>query len=147
MSELRDMYIQLGSNIEQLETSPDYLADLAIRGATETDNYLLGRNKDFGHVRELAEILKKHQLKDTDDALSISEFPYIPLWRAMSRDGPKKITDFAELALEMRLLRAELGSIPADSNRLEEMRAFLCVLAREFSSDEHSVYAPRRMAS
>ena len=71
MTELKDFYVEkIGHDSARIENSLWYLSELALRGAIEIDDYLLGRTHDFGHVQELAEILGKYQLRDTDTVLT-----------------------------------------------------------------------------
>ena len=74
-------------------------------------------------------------MKDTDTALTEPNFPYLPLWRAVRRNSDKDIRWMSELALEMRLLRSELGDVPANSKKLEELHSLLCDFSREFSNE------------
>jgi len=136
MGELKDFCVKkINHDYDRIENSLWYLSKLFLWGAIEIDNYLLGRNYDFNHVRELAGILEKYQLKDTDTALTEPNFPYLPLWRAVRRNSDKDIRWMSELALEMRLLRSELGDVPANSKKLEELHSLLCDFSREFSNE------------
>src|SRR3989338_4107524 len=146
MSKLKDFYVEkIGHDYDRIENSLWYLSELSLHGAIEIDNYVLGRNHDFSHVQELAGILEKYQLKDTDNALTEPHFPYLPLWRAVRKNSDKDIRWMSELALEMRLLRSELGDVPANSKRLEELRSLLCDFSREFSNEQHQYYYPNRL--
>jgi len=139
MSELKDFYVEkIGHDYNRIENSLWYLSELTLHGATEVDNYILGRNHNFSHVQELAVILRKYQLKDTDTALTGPHFPYLPLWRAIRKNSDKDIRRMSELALEMKLLRSELEDIPVNSKRLEELRSLLCDLSREFFNEQHN---------
>ncbi len=126
------------NDCNRMESSLGYLSLLALDGAIEIDNYLLGRNSDFSHVHEFAEILEKYQLKDTDTALSEPYFPYLSLWRSMRKNSDKMVQFHSELALEMRLLRSELENIPANPQKLKELRSLLCDLSREFSYEQNN---------
>ena len=148
MSELRDFYVEkIGHNYDRIENSLWYLSELALRGAIEVDNYLIGRNHDFSHVQEFAGILEKYQLQDTDTVLTEPHFPYLPLWRAVRKNSDKEIRHYSELALEMRLLRYELKDVPANSKRLEELRSLLCNFSREFSNEQHQYNYPHRLVA
>jgi len=147
MSELKDFYVKIGHEPERLENSMWYLSQLALRAATEIDNYLLGRNQDFSHLQELAGILGKYQLKDSHHALTEPNFHYLPLWRAIRTNSDKDTRKYSELALEMRLLRSELEDIPDESKRLEEMRTFLCNLSGEFFNEQQRYYPPHRLVA
>lgn len=132
MSELKDFYTgKMGHDYSGIENSCWYLSELALNGALEVDNYVLGRGEGFAHVQELTEILGKYQLKDTDTSLTEPNFPYMPLWRAVRKNSDKEIRWMSELALEMRLLRSELEEIPT-SKKLEELRDVLNDFSREF---------------
>ena len=147
MSSLKERYVEkIGYDYERIKTEPWYLAQLALEGALEIDFYLLGKNNDFSHVQELADILREYQLKDSDNALTCPYFPYLPIWRAMKKDSDKNIGKYSGLALEMRLLNAELNDIPFKANRIKELSSFLCDLSREFSS-EHRISQPFYLAA
>lgn len=138
MSELRDFYQKLGHDVNYLESSPNYLLELALAGATEIDNNILGRNNDFSHVQELAGILRKYKLNDKDDLWTTftSPFSYFALSTAINKGTDKRLINFPELALEMRLLTLDLESIPSNPKRLEELREFLLDLSQEFLSEQ-----------
>jgi len=148
MSELKDFYVEkIGHDYDRIENSLWYLSELSLHGAIEIDNYLLERNRDFSHVQELAGILEKYQLKDTDTVLTEPHFPYLPLWRAVRKNADKDIRWMSELALEMMLLRSELGDVPANSKRLEELRSLLCDFSRYFSSEQHQYNPPNLLVA
>jgi hypothetical protein len=148
MSKLKDFYVKtIGHSYERIENSPWYLSKLALHGAIEIGKYLLEGNHDFSHVQELAGILERHQLEDTDTASTAHHFPYFPLWKAVRDKSNKNIRLMSELALEMRLLRSELGDVPANSKRLEELYSLLCDLSREFSNEQYRYNYPRRLAA
>ena len=147
MSELKKFYVkEVGHEYDRIESSSWYLAELALHGAIEIDNHILGRNHDFCHIQELAEILGKYQLKDTDTALTEPNFPYLPFWRAFRKNSEKDIRWLSELALEMRLLRPELNDI-SNSKRLEELRNLLCSLSSELSNWQWQNNYPLRLAA
>jgi len=148
MSELKDFYVEkIGHDYDRIENSLWYLSELALHGAIEIDNYLLGRNHDFSHVRELAGILEKYQLKDTDTFLTEPYFPYSPLWKAVRKNSDKDIRSISEFALEMRLLRSELENVPANSKRLKELCSLFCDFSREFSNEQHQYNYPYRLVA
>lgn len=148
MSELRDFYVEkMRYSPERLDNSLWYLSELASRGAIEIDNYLLGRNHDFSHVQEWAEILGNYQLKDTDTALTEPNFPYLPFWRAVRKNSEKDIKQYSELALEIRLLKSELGDVPANSKILEELRSLMVDFSREFSNEQYRYDSPHRLVA
>ena len=132
---------------EGAETSCGYLSKLALSAAIEVDNYLLGRNHDFSSVHELAGILGKYQLQDTDTALTEPHFPYLPLWRAVRENSVKNIRYNSELALEMRLLRLELEDIPTNTQKSKELRSLLCDISREFSYEQNRYNAGCRLVA
>ena len=136
MRKLKDYVEKIGHDYSRIENSLWYLSELARLGAIEIDNYLRGRNHDFSHVKELAEILGKYQLKDTDTALTKPFFPCSPFSRAIRKNSDKDIKQYSELALEMRLLRFELGNVPANSKRLEELRSLLCDFSKELINEQ-----------
>jgi len=109
------------------------LAQQSVDCALEIDDYLLGRSKGFQRTKEFSELLKNYQLKDTDNALTIQDDNfYLSLWKAMKKDSQKELRKFPELALEMRLLRAELDNIEnSGKNKLEELRSLFCDLSQE----------------
>lgn len=147
MSELKEFYVKkIGHDYNGIKNSLWYLSKLALRGAIEIDNFLLGRNHDFSHVQEFAEILEEYQLKDTDTAINEPNFPYLPLWMAVRKNSDKDIRKMQELALEMRLLRFELEDVPANSKKLKEFRSFLNDLSIEFSN-EHQNYSSHRLVA
>jgi len=138
MSKLKDFYVEkMGHDYNRIENSPWYLSQLALRGAIEVDNHLLGRSQNFSHVQELVGILEKYQLKDTDTALTEPIFPYLPILRVIRKSSDKNLRWMSELALEMRLLRSELGDIPDNSKRLEELRSLLCDFSKEFFNEQY----------
>ena len=133
MSELQRFYTdKVGYKYENLKNAPWYLAELAMHGSIEIDNHLLGKNNNFEHVKELANILQEYQLRERNPSLTPSNFEYLTLWNAVKNNSEKKITYVSELALEMKLLIAELNDIGSRSNRLEEMRSFLCDFSKDF---------------
>jgi len=148
MSELKGFYVEkICHDYDRVENSLWYLSELSLHGAIEIDNHLLGRNHDFSHVQELAGILEKYQLKDTDTALTELHFPYLPLWKAVRKNSDKDIRWMSELALEMRLLRSELKDVPTNSKRLEELSSLLCDLSREFSNEQYQYNYPNRLVA
>ena len=137
MSELKEFYVKkIGHDYNRIKNSPWYLSKLALQGAIEIDNFLLGRNHDFSHVQEFAGILEEYQLKDTDTAFNEPNFPYLPLWMAVRKNSDKDIRKMPELALEMRLFRFELKDVPSNSDKLKELRSFLSDLSREFFNEQ-----------
>jgi hypothetical protein len=139
MIKLKDFYTKkCGYDYNQIENSPLYLSELADMGVIEIDSYLFNnKNNDFSNVQELAGILKKSQLKDTDNDYASSVFPYHPFWKAIKKNSDKDIKHFSELALEMRLLRSELNDIPSNPEKLKELRSALNELSREFRFEEY----------
>jgi len=145
VSKIKQFYINLGHPADSLEEMPDYLADLALRGAAELNRYSLdGLGKGFDHLEDFKGLLVKYQLKDSDSVLTNSNFPYTSLWRAMKKGG-KDISTCSEVALEMRLLRAELEHVIENSERLSEMTDFLVSFSRELRAEE-SRLLPARVA-
>ena len=130
MSELRDTYTKLGYRIEQIENRPRYLSELALYASEEIDNHVSQGKTEFDHVRELAEILTKYQLR-TDNFVKAPDFPYMQLWRAMKDGDVKGVYEVSDLALEMNLLRLDLKNLPSDEGRLRALGFFLCDLSRE----------------
>lgn len=122
--------------------SLDYYAILAFNGATEIDNYLLGRNNDFSNIQELSRTLERHQLKYADNFLSFPFFEYEALLNFFRDNSKKDIITHSDFVLEMRLFRAELDSIPKKSKRLEEMRSLLCDLCDKYSVQADEGYGP-----
>jgi len=148
MSKLKDFYVgKMGLEYARIENSLWYLSKLALHGAMEISNCLLGRNHDFSHVQELAGILEKYQLKDTDTCLTEPNFPYLPLWRAIKKNSDKEIKYSSELALEMRLLKSELKDVPANSKRLDELHSLLLDFSREFSNEQDQYDYPNRLVA
>jgi hypothetical protein len=136
MSELRNFHVEeMGQKYDRIENSLWYLSELALRGATEIDNYLIERDNDFSHVQELAEILRKYELKNTDTFFTAPRFPYTSFWKVIKKDSNKEIRTLPELALEMKLLRSELETVPKNSERLKEIISFLCDCSQEFSNE------------
>ena len=99
--------------------------------AVEIDDCILGRTNDFNSVQKLIKILETSQLKDNDLSFYGSNFPYIPLWKAMNNNSDKEINLISGLALEMRLLRYELESM--NVKNLKGLRSFLVDFSRELS--------------
>ena len=148
MSELRDFYVdKIGHEPQKLEVSSWYLSELSLHAALEIDNYLIGRNRDFSHTRELTQILGMYRLYDTDTALTVSSFPYLPLWRVVKQNSEKEIKQYSELALEMKLLQSELHDVPTNSPQLPTLRSFLVDLSREFSRAQDKYELSRRMVA
>ena len=145
--EKRGGYAKCDSKPQWLENSLSYLRQLATYSAIDLDNFLLARNNDFSNVREIAEILEKRQVKDSDDFLTPSF--YGPLWRAIRQGSDKSIKTKAELALEMRLLRCELEDIPNSSReKIETARDFLVDFSKELQKEMHAYGHPcRRLAA
>lgn len=146
MSELKEFYVKkMGHDYTRIENASWYLAELSLRAAVDIDNHLTKKASDFSNVQELAEILKKYQLKDTDGPLAMFCFPYLPFWRAVKKGSEKELRWVSELALEMRLLRYEIDDIPINYEMLEELRSLLCNLSKEFSVDQCYQDHPYRM--
>lgn len=138
MSKLKDFYVKKqGCEYDRIETSLRYLSQLAGYGAREVNDYLLGKNQSFEHVQELAGILEKYQLKDTDTILTLSQFPYPYIWDAVRKKSDKELRWISELALEMRLLRYELNDIPNNSQKLKELCSLLCDISNDFLNERY----------
>lgn len=119
---LRHVLTKAGVNHETCWNYLKYLAGLAINVAVEIDNYLLGKTNSFESIHEFRDVLVKYQLKDSDDALSMPNFPYTGLHKAMYCDE-KQIRKVDQLALEMRLLRMELRNVEElNQERLKTLR-------------------------
>ncbi len=115
----------------KITQKPNY-SKFSIAVGVEIDNYLLGKTNSFESVQEFRDVLVKYQLKDSDDALSMPNFPYVGLHRAMHCDE-KPIRKIDELALEMRLLRMELRNVEElNQERLETLRDFFIGASKEF---------------
>ena len=143
ISRKRDFWTnQFGCKYEDIETTAFYLAELALEGAIEIDNNLLGRNDDFSHIQELAGILEKYKLDGTENAMTMNAlFPYLSVRRSLKDASGKKLETFPELALEMNLFRRELNAIPSKPERMKEMRSFLTKLHGNLYTDrEYSPY-------
>lgn len=135
MSELKDFYVgKMGHKYDMIENTSWYLSELALRGAIEVDNHTLGKNDDFSHVLEMAEILERYQLKDTGSIPF--DFPYDAILRVVRTSSDKEIRLNSELALEMRLLKSELSDI---LEKPEAARELLCELSNEFLSGRQAL--------
>ncbi|MFA4887910.1 MAG: hypothetical protein WC595_06890 [Candidatus Nanoarchaeia archaeon] len=131
---------QLIRNREHVETSPEYLREIASGAALEVDNYSLGREDNLAHVEEVGRILERHQLTGETIPLGAG-FPYLPLVKALTADSKKEMKKVAEVGLEMRLFRAELAQVRS-SEHLPELRAALVALSKEmrFEANRYSRY-------
>ncbi len=139
MSRLKDYYIKIGADIERLENDPWYLAELTLEGATEINNYLIGKKTNFEHIKEFTEILEKYQLRNND--IHSPEFPYMALyWATKKDDSSKKIKKVTEIALEMGLLRLELKNLPTENKKLEDLIKNLCNLSTAFISEGKNLF-------
>jgi len=148
MSKLKSFYVEkFGHDYNRIENSLWYLSELSICGALEIENYISDRNNDFSHVQELAGILEKYKLQDTDTAVTSSHFPYLSLRRAVRKNSDKDIRHYSELALEMGLLKSELRDVPVNSKRLEDLCSLLCDFSREFFDERHQYSYYRRLAA
>jgi hypothetical protein len=136
MTELKEHYLKRGYSSEIVETSVWYLSRLTLYSAVEIDNFSKNKETDLSNFGELLDVLEKYQLPDKKD-VSVFSFPYLVLWRTMRQTGNKAITKLDELALEMRLFRAELSDCLNDSKKSKEMCSFLCKLNKELSIDKN----------
>ena len=89
-------------------SDPWYLSVLTADSALEIDNYLTQGTIDFRRLRELEGALEQYRLQDTDNALTVNDFPYLALWRSLNSDN--SINTYSELASRMNLLRLILQS-------------------------------------
>ena len=113
------------------ENHPHYLAELTSHAAIEIDNLLLGRKGDFSSIERFARVLKKYQSKDVDTILT--DFLYIPLWKAMKMYSQKEIRHTSELVLEIKILQSEISKIKnLPKKRLENLRDFCVKASKEF---------------
>ncbi|MEK6904595.1 MAG: hypothetical protein AABW87_03305 [Nanoarchaeota archaeon] len=143
MSRLRDLYAGvMGYDPKSLERSSWYLAELSVGVALEIDRFARGRNNNFSHTEELADILGGYQSEGEDTP---SGFPYWPLVRTI-RASNKNIRTVSELTLEVRSLKEELESVQhLPKKRLEYLRNFMVELSKQFSAEGR--HLRRRMVS
>lgn len=121
--------------------------------AIDLENYIDGRSTDLRSVRDLTEILKQHQLKDTDsiDAHLFDTF-YMPLWKAMIRtfgeDSGKKLIYASELVSETGSLILKLDNIETnpDPGTLKEVVTLLINYSKELVILEQETYKRRLVA-
>lgn len=133
MSELKKFYIGMGHTYDMLEHSLWYLSQLTLRGATEIDNFMLNKGKEFDHVQEFAGILERHQLRENHLLSSQFQFLYPCMWSVMRYSSDKELRFVPELALEMRLLRSELQDVAKlQPKKLAELRSLLLDFSEEF---------------
>lgn len=148
MSEAKDFYVKkMGHEYDRIENASWYLADIASRGAVEISNHLIRQENNFSHVGELTEILTKYQPKDGDTFVTAPRFPYLAVWEAVRKDSDKEVRRISDLALEMRLLAAELGDIPQNPENSEKLMHVLVDLSREFLSDQQKKICRYRLVA
>ena len=129
MRSVRELYIGKGGRgPKQLADDPIYLSQLALAGAIEIDNHLLGRNNDFSNVQEFSRVLAGYCLNDASD---VPYTQYSILSRAVRKDSEKKIGTVSELVLELQSLSVELGAVP-DVKNMPSLRSALCEISRVF---------------
>ena len=111
------------------------IPSLADKCITQIDNYFLGKSH-FVNFQELTNILKKYQLKDSDKISARPNFPYGALLKSVVIYSEKRLTKLSELALEMRLLRAELEYTTTDKEKLKDIRKILSDISTNFRWDK-----------
>lgn len=94
----------------------------------------------------MAQILRDYQLKDADTALTMPNFPYFALLRVAQKNSNKSLRKYSELALEMNLLRLELGNIKTSKNP-EQIRSILLDFSNEFSNEQFRYILPRYIST
>ncbi|MFH1401237.1 MAG: hypothetical protein ABIH41_07010 [Nanoarchaeota archaeon] len=122
------------------------VSELALDAAIEIDRHILGRTTTFQHTQELSRTLGDYQLRDDDTALTTPHFDYLALRRTFIKGSEKRIDQFSDLALEMRLLRAELDSAPHVRNP-EDLRSYLCDLSRMMQATHYAQNPMRHYAA
>lgn len=138
MTILQEEYVRRGHKLDKLERMPIYLSQLSLMCAAEIRAHLLGRASDFGHTKELADILKRHHVVDPERPPVL--FPYPALWKAIEDNSEKRIADIPQFALEMKLLTQELDDVPKNPGRLPDLAYFLDRLDTEFFKERFFVY-------
>lgn len=125
-------------NLEEVESTHDYLLNMSVNAAIEIDLHLRGKDDDFSCLDQLLATFGRYQLEGNDDEIArFSEFAYWALSKTVYRDSQKELHEVTELALEMRLLRSEMERY-ATMNRdeLAELRDLCVGLSRDFQYDE-----------
>jgi len=112
------------------------LAELSNHAAIEIDNYLKKKKTGLSSVKEFTKIIQDNLISDSDTFLTMPDFPYLALAKAMRKDSNKEIRYVSELALEMRLFYSELSDLEGLSkDRLENLRNFCVEASKSFLAE------------
>jgi hypothetical protein len=129
-----------GSSVVRRDTA-EYLREVAITSVLELDRARQGLPEDFASYRELRSLFETHQLRPEEALTTCGHFPYLALARALESTVEKPLRTFGELALEMRLLRAEMRESPLLGR---EARASLMAFLLRFDDELAADIAPHK---
>lgn len=124
-------------------------AYVTCNAAIEIDNYILGKRTDFYSTNLLTELLRRNMIPGKDiDGVMLDLSPNISnLIYAISKDSDKKLVEYDDFTLEMRLLYSELTHLESlPKERLENLRKFCVELSGQYLADKSNDYCSRLVA-